>query len=82
MTGARMGNVGWGWDDVRPYFERSERRVDAAGHASGEGPLDVKDVTPSCIRCGSNWLDAAAELGLPVPMISTGRIRKASAAIR
>ena len=24
---------GWGWDDVRPYFERSERRVDAAGHA-------------------------------------------------
>ena len=41
-----MGNVGWGWDDVRPYFERSERRVDAAGARHGEGPLDVKDVTP------------------------------------
>ncbi len=34
MTGASMGNVGWGWDDVRPYFERSERRVDAGGPRS------------------------------------------------
>jgi choline dehydrogenase len=62
----QMGNVGWGWDDVRPYFERSERRVDAAGHASGEGPLDVKDVTPFLHPMRRNWLDAAAELGLPV----------------
>jgi choline dehydrogenase len=26
-----MGNIGWGWDDVRPYFEKSERRVGPAG---------------------------------------------------
>ena len=61
----QMGNVGWGWDDVRPYFERSERRVDAAGHASGDGPLDVKDVTPFLHPMRQNWLDAATELGLP-----------------
>ncbi len=61
-----MGNAGWGWEDVRPYFERSERRVDAAGRASGEGPLDVKDVTPFLHPMRRNWLDAAAELGLPV----------------
>jgi choline dehydrogenase len=62
----QMGNVGWGWDEVRPYFERSERRVDAAGHASGDGPLDVKDVTPFLHPMRQNWLDAAAELGLPL----------------
>jgi choline dehydrogenase len=61
----RMGNVGWGWDDVRPCFERSERRVDPSGHASSNGPLDVKDVTPFLHPMSRNWSDAAAELGLP-----------------
>ena len=61
-----LGNVGWGWEDVRPYFERSERKVDAAGHASGDGALDIKDVTPFLHPMGENWRDAAAELGLPV----------------
>ena len=60
----RLGNVGWGWDDVRPYFERSERRVDAAGHVSGEGPLDVKDVTRFLHPMRRNWKAAAEELGL------------------
>ncbi len=60
----QMGNAGWGWDDVRPYFERSERRVDAAGHAGSDGPLDVKDVTPFLHPMRRNWSDAAAELGL------------------
>jgi choline dehydrogenase len=60
----QLGNVGWGWDDVRPYFDRSERRVDAAGHASGAGALDVKDVTPFLHPMRRNWSDAAAELGL------------------
>ena len=60
-----LGNVGWGWDDVRPYFERSERRVDSSGRATGTGPLDVKDVTPFLHPMGRNWSDAAVELGLP-----------------
>ena len=25
------GTAGWGWDDVRPYFERTERRVAIRG---------------------------------------------------
>ena len=61
----RLGNVGWGWEDVRPYFERSERRVDAAGRATGEGPLDVKDVAPYLHPMRRNWAAAAAEMGLP-----------------
>ncbi len=62
----QWGNVGWGWDDVRPYFEKSERHVDPSGHASGGGVLDVKDVTPYLHPMRQNWLDAAKELGLPV----------------
>jgi len=60
-----LGNPGWGWGDVRPYFERSERRVDAAGKASGAGPVDVKDVTPFLHPTGRCWSLAASELGLP-----------------
>jgi choline dehydrogenase len=60
-----LGNPGWGWDDVKPYFERSERRVDSLGREHGAGPLDVKDVTPHLHPMRRNWLQAAAELGLP-----------------
>ena len=60
-----MGNVGWGWEDVLPYFERSERRVDAAGQVRSGGALDVKDVTPHLHSIGAHWSGAAAELGLP-----------------
>ena len=61
-----MGNLGWGWDDVRPYFDKSERRVDATGHASTNGALDIKEVTPFLHPIGAHWLAAAAELGLPI----------------
>ena len=61
-----LGNSGWGWEDVRPYFERSERRVDPAGQATGGGPLDVKDVTPHLHDTRKTWLAAARELDLPV----------------
>lgn len=61
-----LGNEGWGWAEVKPYFEKSERRVDPHGNAKLEGPLDVKDVTPFLHPMRRNWLDAAEELGLPV----------------
>lgn len=61
-----MGNVGWGWDDVRPYFERSERKVDSTGRALTQGALDIQDVSPRLHPMRANWLGAAAELSLPV----------------
>ena len=61
-----LGNVGWGWDDVRPFFERTERRVAPDGRAITDGALDVKDVTPFLHPMREQWLAAAAELGLPV----------------
>jgi choline dehydrogenase len=61
-----MGNVGWGWEDVLPYFEKNERRVDPEGRAASEGPLDVKDVRPFLHATREQWFAAAQELGLPV----------------
>jgi choline dehydrogenase len=61
-----MGHVGWGWDDVQPYFEKTERRVDSSGRATTHGALDVKDVTPFLHPTRVTWLAAARELGLPV----------------
>ncbi len=60
-----LGNVGWSWKDVRPYFEKSERRVDSQGRALGDQPLDVKDVTPFLHPMRDQWLAAANELGVP-----------------
>ncbi len=42
---AAQGNPGWGWDDVLPYFKRSEHneRGADAWHGSG-GPLNVMDL--------------------------------------
>lgn len=61
----QMGNTGWGWDDVLPYFKRSEDHFgpEDAHHAKG-GELRVE-------RQRLNWpvLDqvaqAADELGIP-----------------
>jgi choline dehydrogenase len=62
----QLGNVGWGWEDVKPYFERSERRIDSSGNPRGGGPLAVADVSPFLHPMRLNWLAAAAELHLPV----------------
>jgi choline dehydrogenase len=42
---AALGNRGWGWDDVLPYFIKSEgnERGDSDFHG-GKGPLKVSDI--------------------------------------
>jgi choline dehydrogenase len=42
---AELGNEGWGWEDVLPYFRRSEHneRLDDASHGT-DGPLNVTDL--------------------------------------
>ena len=60
---AALGNPGWGFDDVLPYFKRSEnneRGADAL-HGSG-GPLNVKDLT-SPNRFGPVFVEAAKQAG-------------------
>ncbi|TKZ18165.1 glucose-methanol-choline oxidoreductase [Shimia litoralis] len=41
---AELGNQGWSWDDVLPYFRKAENNVRGADIAHGaDGPLQVSD---------------------------------------
>jgi len=63
---AAEGNIGWGWDDVLPYFRRAEgnERLDDAWHGTG-GPLNVADQrSPQAVSRA--FIDAAAEIQIPV----------------
>lgn len=41
-----LGNAGWGWDDVLPYFKRAENNQRLSDSAHGNsGPLTVSDPT-------------------------------------
>lgn len=44
VTGGAGNGIGWGWDDVLPYFTRQENNQSLAGPAHGtEGPLAVSN---------------------------------------
>lgn len=63
---AAQGNPGWGWDDLLPYFIRSEsnERFGAPWHGQS-GPLKVGDLrTDSPLHAA--WLEAARSQGLPL----------------
>lgn len=60
---AAAGATGWGWDDVKPHFERIERLVAPDGTARGDGPLTVTDVSDRAHPVNRHFLDAAAEVG-------------------
>src|SRR3984893_7508036 len=62
----QRGNVGWGYDDVLPYFRKAENQQRGADdyHGSG-GPLSVSDLGhPDPLSAA--FITAAAETGLPV----------------
>ena len=62
----QLGCEGWGWDDVYPYFRRSEnqeRRGVGDWHAAG-GPLNVSDVTTTH-PVSDAVVEACAEAGIP-----------------
>jgi choline dehydrogenase len=58
------GNPGWGYDDLLPYFKRSEdnERGESEYHGAG-GPLTVSD-SRSRNPMSEAWVEAAAETGL------------------
>ena len=59
------GHPGWGYDDMLPYFKRSEdnERGESEYHGVG-GPLSVSD-TRSDNPMARAWVEAAVESGLP-----------------
>jgi choline dehydrogenase len=62
----QLGNVGWGWSDVLPYFKRSEDQERGADdlHGSG-GPLGVSDVRLTQRQLCDAFIEACAAAGIP-----------------
>jgi len=59
-----LGNPGWGWDDVLPYFKRAEDNERGASEFHGAGgPLSVSD-SHSMHRLSTAWVEAAAQTGI------------------
>ena len=63
---AQMGNTGWSYGDVLPYFKRSERRIgpgdDAVRGRDGEMPItDLDLIHPVC----EAFIEGAAQMGIP-----------------
>jgi len=63
---AKLGNPGWGYDDVLPYFRKSENNetLNGAHHGVG-GPLNVSNLrTENPFQ--QHFLEAAKSLQLPI----------------
>ena len=59
-----LGNVGWGYDDVLPYFIRSEGNERGAGRFHGhDGPLRVSNIARHPLI--DAFIDGAVSLGVP-----------------
>ncbi|HYH90924.1 MAG TPA: GMC family oxidoreductase N-terminal domain-containing protein, partial [Solirubrobacteraceae bacterium] len=59
-----LGNAGWGWDDVLPYFKRAEDNERGASEYHGAGgPLSVSD-SHSMHPLADAFVAAAAATGL------------------
>ncbi len=70
---AALGNPGWGWADVLPYFKKMEDsehgKREGGGHASDNlrgsgGPLHVSDVARDVHPLCETYLRAGKQLGL------------------
>ncbi len=60
-----MGNSGWSYDEVLPYFKKSENQEHGANKYHGDqGPLSVTDATFKT-DLSNRFIEAAGELGLP-----------------
>lgn len=61
----QLGATGWSWDDVLPYFRRSEHqeRGESEWHGVG-GPLNVSD-TRDGLAVSQAVIDAFAAIGIP-----------------
>ncbi len=59
-----LGNPGWGWQDVLPYFRKAETCSDGASKfRGGEGPLYVSNVSAQHHPLCQRFFDAAKQLG-------------------
>ena len=74
---ARMGNRGWGYEDVLPYFRKSENKIGAgdAGFHGAAGPFTVTDIDETDPLCDA-FIRGAESLGVPRNADYNGRIQE------
>ena len=61
----QLGNVGWGWKDVLPYFLKSENQEHGSSKFHNDkGPLSVSDQRIK-LDILNVFMDAAEEVGIP-----------------
>lgn len=61
-----MGNPGWGWDDVLPYFRRTETNDRGADDfRGGDGPLHVATMDRFLHPLCRDWIRAGEEMQIP-----------------
>ena len=61
----QMGNHGWGWDDVLPFFRKAEDQERGADALHGEGgPLGVSDLNQPH-EIVEAYINACDEIGIP-----------------
>ena len=63
---AALGNQGWGWDDVLPYFVKAEDHDLGAGsyHGAG-GPQHVTEISAKAHPLSRTFIETGKALGLP-----------------
>lgn len=73
---ADLGNTGWGWDDVLPYFKKSEHFEGGGDTLHGEGgPLNVAPLTdPSPVN--EAFFEAGRTLQYPINQDFNGETQK------
>ncbi len=61
---AALGNPGWGWRDVLPYFVKAEDyRPDGEGPHGTGGPLTVSEVSRECHPLCAHFFSACRDAG-------------------
>ncbi len=63
---AAAGNRGWGYQDVLPYFRKSERKLGNAdaGYHGSDGPFTITDIDETDPLCDA-FMRGAESLGIP-----------------
>ena len=80
---ASLGNTGWSYADVLPYFKRSEDNSELGGEYHGKGgPLACHGIANRQSGAARSFCRPRARPNSASARISTPRSRKASASIR
>lgn len=69
-----LGNSGWGWEDVLPYFIKSEDHDLGAGPYHGKGgPQHVTDISRTAHPLCQTFIESGVALGFPFTPDFNGR---------